>query len=170
MSGKALFFSLLLLYGATMSGTIASSDGHTMFLLTRSIVERGAVDVPGGNTLAGRGGLAYPKAGIGQALLGIQDSKSDRGLVGHWVAIVIANHPGRQCNRVTGLESGRTKHDAILIVHSVAWAQIVAVRQGAGNTINFRVDRFSKEQLRNDVPRSIVREFGGIGCGSVAKV
>lgn len=71
MSRIPVFLFFALLYAATMSGTISSSDGHTMFLLTRSVVERGAVDVPGGNTLAGVGGRAYPKAGIGQALLGV---------------------------------------------------------------------------------------------------
>ncbi len=71
MSRAAVFAFFALVYAVTMSGTIASSDGHTIFLLTRSIAERGALDVPGGNTLPGVGGQAYTKAGIGQALLGL---------------------------------------------------------------------------------------------------
>ena len=71
MSRAPVFWFFLLLYLTTMSGTIASSDGHTMMLLTRSIVDRGAFDVEGGNTFTGVGGKSYPKAGLGQALLGI---------------------------------------------------------------------------------------------------
>ncbi|MBI5837416.1 MAG: hypothetical protein HZB25_09235 [Candidatus Eisenbacteria bacterium] len=72
--GRALRWAVLLcaglLYAATMSGTIVSSDGHTMFQLTRSLVERGSFDVPSGNAFAGPDGRLYPKAGLGQALLG----------------------------------------------------------------------------------------------------
>ncbi|HVP39859.1 MAG TPA: hypothetical protein VMS93_11825, partial [Candidatus Saccharimonadales bacterium] len=66
-----VFLCALLGFLTTMSGTIASSDGHTMFLLTRSLAVRGAFDVPGGNTYPGVGGRQYPKAGLGQALLGV---------------------------------------------------------------------------------------------------
>ncbi len=63
-----LFGGALLVYLATAAGHISSSDGHTMFRLTESLVERRSVAVSEGNAERGPDGRLYPKAGLGQAL------------------------------------------------------------------------------------------------------
>jgi hypothetical protein len=62
---------VLLLYLATAAGHISSSDGHTMYLLTQSLVERGDFSVETENTERGPDGRRYPKAGLGQALASV---------------------------------------------------------------------------------------------------
>jgi hypothetical protein len=62
---------VLLFYLASAAGRITSSDGHTMFLLTQSLVERQAASVPDGNAEAGPDGRLYPKGGLGQALVSV---------------------------------------------------------------------------------------------------
>lgn len=63
-----LFVATLALYALTASGTIASSDGTTMFLLTRALVHDHTIAIPRGNGNIGRDGHLYAKAGIGQAI------------------------------------------------------------------------------------------------------
>ena len=67
--GLKLFILFICLYLLTSGGRIVSSDGTTMYLLTRNIVEEQTVAIPYGNGYAGADGRLYPKAGIGQALL-----------------------------------------------------------------------------------------------------
>jgi hypothetical protein len=67
--GLKLFILFICLYLLTSGGRIVSSDGNTMYLLTRSIVEEQSVAIPYGNGYTGVDGRLYPKAGIGQALL-----------------------------------------------------------------------------------------------------
>jgi len=67
--GLKLFILFVCLYLLTSGGRIVSSDGNTMYLLTRSIVEERTVAIPYGNGYTGADGRLYPKAGIGQALL-----------------------------------------------------------------------------------------------------
>jgi hypothetical protein len=67
--GLKLFILFICLYLLTSGGRIVSSDGNTMFLLTRAIVEEHSIAVPYGNGYPGADGRLYPKAGIGQALL-----------------------------------------------------------------------------------------------------
>ncbi len=64
-----LFLATLALYALTASGTIASSDGTTMFLLTRSLVHGHTIAIPTGNGYPGRDGRLYAKAGLGQAIV-----------------------------------------------------------------------------------------------------
>jgi hypothetical protein len=63
-----LFFFIYLL---TTGGRIASSDGLTMFYVTQSLVERGEVAVPGGNTTVGKEGKLYSRYGLGLSLVAI---------------------------------------------------------------------------------------------------
>lgn len=63
-----LFLGVLLVYLSTAAGHITSSDGHTMFVLTESLLERRTVAVPEGNAEPGPDGRLYPKAGLGLAL------------------------------------------------------------------------------------------------------
>ncbi|UCF78327.1 MAG: hypothetical protein JSW03_09515 [Candidatus Eiseniibacteriota bacterium] len=67
--GLRLFILFVCLYLLTSGGRIVSSDGNTMYLLTRSIVEEKTVAIPYGNGYPGVDGRLYPKAGIGQAIL-----------------------------------------------------------------------------------------------------
>ncbi len=70
-NGFALFCAVLALYALTASGTIASSDGTTMYQLARSLAHDHSIAVPSGNALPGRDGRLYAKAGIGQALCAV---------------------------------------------------------------------------------------------------
>jgi hypothetical protein len=63
-----LFAAVFALYAMTASGTIASSDGTTMYLLARSITLEHTLAIPSGNGNLGRGGRLYAKAGLGQAV------------------------------------------------------------------------------------------------------
>ena len=63
-----LFLGVLLVYLATAAGHITSSDGHTVFVLTESLLERRTVAVPEGNAEIGPDGRLYPKAGLGLAV------------------------------------------------------------------------------------------------------
>ncbi len=65
-----LFVFCLLAYLLAGSGTIASSDGHTMFTLSGSLLA-GRLAIPAGNGKAGRGGLLYAKADPGQAVVAL---------------------------------------------------------------------------------------------------
>ena len=69
--GLKLFVLFVCLYLLTSGGRIVSSDGNTMFLLTRSIVEEQTIAIPYGNGYEGADGRLYPKAGIGQAILSV---------------------------------------------------------------------------------------------------
>ncbi len=64
-----LFLATLALYAMTASGTIASSDGTTMYLLTRALVHDHTIAIPSGNGYPGRDGRLYAKAGLGQAVV-----------------------------------------------------------------------------------------------------
>lgn len=65
----ALFaLGVLCVYLASAGGRIVASDEHTVFLLTRSLVERQSFEVSEGNTEQGPDGRLYAKAGLGQAL------------------------------------------------------------------------------------------------------
>jgi len=66
-----VFFFFLFIYILTSTGGIASSDGLTMFYVTQSLVERGEVSVPGGNTTPGRDGKLYARSGLGLSLVAI---------------------------------------------------------------------------------------------------
>lgn len=65
-----LFVFCLLAYLLAGSGTIASSDGHTMFTLSESLL-RGRLAIPAGNGKVGRQGLLYAKADPGQAVVAL---------------------------------------------------------------------------------------------------
>jgi hypothetical protein len=67
--GLTVFLFFLSVYLLTTGGGIVSDDGNTMFLLTAGIVEQGTISIPYGNGYPGPDAL-YPKAGIGQAVLG----------------------------------------------------------------------------------------------------
>lgn len=58
----------LCVYLASAGGRIVASDEHTMFLLTRSLVEERSFAIPEGNAERGPDGRLYAKAGLGQAL------------------------------------------------------------------------------------------------------
>lgn len=68
---RRLFLFSLTAYLLLGSGTIASSDGLTMFTLSESLLD-GRLDIPpGGNGKPGRNGLFYAKADPGQAVIAL---------------------------------------------------------------------------------------------------
>ena len=68
-----LFASFTLLYLSTAIGILEAGDETAMLQVTRSIVERGAIDVPPGTpgSVPGRDARHYSKYGLGQSVLGI---------------------------------------------------------------------------------------------------
>jgi len=65
---RRLFIFSLLAYLLLGGGRIASSDGHTMFSLSESLLA-GRLSIPAGNGRIGRHGLLYAKADPGQAVI-----------------------------------------------------------------------------------------------------
>lgn len=66
-----LFAFFLVAFLSVTSGTIASSDGVTVFNVTQALVERGEIAVKGDNVAEGVGGRLYSRYGIGLSLAAI---------------------------------------------------------------------------------------------------
>lgn len=66
-----LFGFFLLAFLSVSSGTIASSDGVTVFNVTQALIERGEIAVRGDNVAEGVGGKLYSRYGIGLSLAAI---------------------------------------------------------------------------------------------------